>query len=145
MVERMIITVVIAAGLALFWLGWQLYKSRLLRQMQPGVASGKPTLLYFTGEYCAVCKFQQAPIVEQLAAAFADQLIVQRYDVADRPELAQQYKVMTLPTTVVLDEAGRAVSVNYGLAAKPKLQTQLAALIQPGHFQATVNELQHAA
>ena len=144
MIERMIITLVIVGVLALLWLGWQYYKTKLIRNIQAGEFTGKPTLLYFTGEYCAVCKHQQSPIIGQIAAAFGEGLTVEQHDAAARPDLAQQYRVLTLPTTVILDGAGQAVEVNYGLAQKHKLEAQLSAIVNP-HYQTLSNGLQHAA
>jgi hypothetical protein len=41
------------------------------------------------------------------------------------PELTERYSVLTLPTTVVLDETGRARAVNYGFANSAKLAKQI--------------------
>jgi thioredoxin-like negative regulator of GroEL len=50
---------------------------------------------------------------------------VREVDVAAEPTLAQRFKVMSLPTTVVLDADGRARAVNAGFAPAPVLQRQL--------------------
>lgn len=129
MVVRLLITLVIAGGLGLLWLLWQVYKGRLIQTLQPGeeVASlGQATLLYFTGAYCQICKHHQAPIIEELAARFGSRVTVHTYDVSTQPELARRYKVLTLPTTVVVSAEGQAVAINYGLAPRQKLAAQLA-------------------
>jgi thioredoxin 1 len=126
MLDRVIITLVIAGGLSLLWLGWQVYKSRLRRAIQPiGIAGGKPTLLYFTGDYCAACKFQQTPIVETLAAKLGGAIAVQTYNVSVHPDLADRYRVLTLPTTIVLDQQGQVRHLNYGLTPADRLEAQL--------------------
>ncbi len=126
--ERLIIILIIAGALALVWLGWQRVKIRLAQTIDAGSeAAGKPTLLYFTGEYCAVCKFQQAPIVDALAAKFTDAVAIKQVDVSLEPELASKYKVLTLPTTVVVNRQGQVAHINYGLADFGRLATQLAA------------------
>ena len=113
-------------GLGLVWLGWQYYKTKLMQTIQPHESyRGKSTLLYFTADYCPACKFQQAPIIETLAAQFGDSIAVEKYDVSKQPELASQYKVLTLPTTVILDPQGQVAHINYGLTHQAKLETQL--------------------
>jgi thiol-disulfide isomerase/thioredoxin len=126
MLERMVITLVILAGLALLWLGWRYYKLKLTQSIQPAEpAPGVPTLLYFSADYCAPCKLQQQPIVDNLVAQFGESLVVSRYDVAEHPDLASRYKVLTLPTTVILDSQGHVMHINYGVASQAKLEAQL--------------------
>jgi thioredoxin 1 len=126
MTERMLITLMVAGGIALLWLGWQWLKPRLVRAIDSAEeATGKPTLLVFTGEYCAVCKFQQAPVIERLMTGLGNAVAVNQVDVSDRPDLAGKYKVLTLPTTVVLNPAGQVAHINYGLADQSQLESQL--------------------
>lgn len=129
MLERLIITFAIGGGLLLLWLGWQ-YGKKLLIKTVPGTEtpSGKSTLLYFTGEYCAVCKVQQTPVVNELAGMYGDALDVETLDVTSHPDAAKKYKVLTLPTTVILDPQGRVADINYGFTGQAKLEKQLAAV-----------------
>ncbi len=41
------------------------------------------------------------------------------------PELTERYRVLTVPTTVVLDASGRAHAVNYGFANTQRLLEQV--------------------
>ena len=126
MAERLLITLVVLVGLAAGWYAWRYYKLALVRTIQPAeVPAGRPTLLYFTAEYCAPCKFQQTPILERLAAEFGDAVIIKKYDVSQNPEVASRYKVLTVPTTVVLDRQGRVTYINYGITEQTKLESQL--------------------
>lgn len=127
MLERVILTFVILTGLTLLGLGWRYYKARLMQSIQPvEVASGLPTLLYFGADYCAPCKLQQAPIVENLANKWGEAVIVKKVDVTQQPDLATQYRVLTLPTTVILNQQGEVAHINYGLTSQAKLEAQLA-------------------
>lgn len=128
MLDRLLITLMIAGGLALAWLVWQWVKVRLARSISPGdEATGKPTLLYFSGPYCAICKVQQTPIIEQIAATFTDAVEVKRVDVTQSPDLASKYRVLTLPTTIVIDPQGQVTHINYGVTPQTKLESQLLA------------------
>jgi thioredoxin 1 len=126
MVDRFVITLMIVAGLSLLWLGWCCYKRKLVGSIQVDVdQAGKPALLYFTADYCAACKFQQKPVVERIVAKFGDAITVKEVDVVEQPDLANRFKVLTLPTTVVLDRFGQVVQINYGLTPQAQLERQL--------------------
>lgn len=132
MFERIVMTVVILAGLALLWLGWRYYKLKVTQTIQPVEAAfGRPTLLYFSADYCAPCKMQQTPIIDSLVAKLGESIVVQKYDVTEHPDLASRYKVLTLPTTVVLDSRGHVAHLNYGVTPQAKLEAQLGP-VQPG-------------
>ena len=124
--DRITVVLVTIAGLALLWLGWQFYKAKTLNSIQATDNSpGKPNLLYFTGQYCAACKFQQTPIIEALIRKLGDSIAVKKYDVSDHPDLAGHYKILTLPTTIVINRRGEVVHINRGVAAREQLEAQL--------------------
>ncbi len=126
MAERFVLLLIVLGGLALVGLGWRFYKVRLIRQIRPAESGiDRPTLLYFSADYCPPCKLQQAPIIERLAAKLGGSIMIKKYDVTEHPELARRYKVLTLPTTVVLNGQGQVAHVNYGLADQARLENQL--------------------
>ncbi len=86
------------------------------------LATGAPTLLYFHGDRCADCVVQEREL---------DALLIAHPEVAIRADhapstMSKHFRVLTVPTTVVLDGAGRARAVNYGLARRDVLESQLA-------------------
>jgi hypothetical protein len=114
----------VAALVVLAVAGLETYRSRRARTQVVGVIAAPasdPYILYFTGESCTVCKTHQEPALARLDGVRIDKVDA----VADRI-LADRFHVYTLPTTVVMAPDGRAVHVNYGYAAAPKLQRQLA-------------------
>jgi thiol-disulfide isomerase/thioredoxin len=127
MIERLVITLLILTGLSLLWLGWRAYKAKIAQSIQPADnAAGLPTLLYFSADYCAPCKWQQTPIVDNLSIKYGERLVIKKYDVTEHPDLAGRYKVLTLPATIVLDGRGQVTHMNYGVASQAKLEAQLA-------------------
>ena len=124
--DRITIVLAVAGSLGLLWFAWQHYKSRVIESIQTSdITIGKPNLLYFTAQYCTACKFQQSPIIEALTSKFGDSITVNRVDVTAYPELASQYKVLTLPTTIVVSEQGKVTHINRGVAALEQLEMQL--------------------
>lgn len=114
----------VAALVVLAAAGLETYRSRRARSRVVGVIAapaGDPYILYFTGDNCTVCKTHQEPALARLDGVRIDKVNA----VAERT-LADRFHVYTLPTTVVMAPDGHAVHVNYGYAAAPKLQRQLA-------------------
>ena len=95
--------------------------------------AGTPDILYFTGENCTICHVAQRPALERLRGLI-DDVDIREIDVAEDRGAARTYRVMTLPTTVVLDPSGLATAVNAGFAGESTLRDQvLAARAALGH------------
>jgi hypothetical protein len=97
---------------------------RLLGRVAPDVRGGAADILYFTGENCTICHIAQRPALRRLRNTMTD-LQVTEIDVAADPQAARAYRVMTLPTTVVLDAGGRVSALNAGFASEARLRTQV--------------------
>ncbi len=85
-----------------------------------------PALLYFTTPTCAQCRFQQAPILSQLAKS--TNVVIHTVDAIEHEVLASFYGIMTVPTTIWLDDQQRPAAINHGLALLPQLHQQAVAL-----------------
>jgi hypothetical protein len=85
-----------------------------------------PDILYFTGENCTICHVAQRPALQRLRHILGD-VAIREIDVALDPSSARAYRVMTLPTTVILDSSGRASAVNAGFAPDSRLREQVLA------------------
>lgn len=81
---------------------------------------GEPYVLYFTGPNCTICRTHQEPALSRLQGWQVDKV-----DAIERADLAQQFHVYTVPTTVVIGVDGRPAAVNYGYAPAEKLRRQL--------------------
>lgn len=92
--------------------------------------TNKPTIVYFGSNGCAVCKRTQRPVLDKILAEYGnDRLVLTVYDVDESPDVAKQWRVMTLPTTFLLDSSGTIRHVNNGLIVPENLRKQLEPLI----------------
>ena len=84
-----------------------------------------PSILYFTGETCTICHTAQKPALRTLAAGIDPGIDIREVDIAVEPELARRYRVMSLPTMIVLDATGQVTDINVGFASGDVLRRQL--------------------
>jgi thioredoxin-like negative regulator of GroEL len=121
---------IIAVGLFAYWL----FNQRLLGRAQNlalalvGTLPNKPLIVYFTTPDCAPCKTIQRPALNKLLTLMGDSVQVLEIDATQRPDLAKQWGVMSVPTTFLLDARGEARYVNNGVTRVEKLMEQLQTL-----------------
>lgn len=126
--ERILIVFALAlAGVVVFWL----FKQWQMRRMTSAVigttsvnGSQRAHLLYFGSENCAACP-TQTRYVEAVANQWADAIEIETIDAEADPEKASRFGVFTLPTTILVDTAGKVREINYGLTNAHKLNQQL--------------------
>lgn len=85
--------------------------------------SDKPVLLDFWAAWCGPCKMV-APTIEEVAEETAGSAKVGKVNVDEEPELAQMFKVMSIPTLVVLKN-GKIVQSVVGAKSKNDILSML--------------------
>jgi thioredoxin 1 len=68
-------------------------------------AGDKPVFIDFYADWCGPCQMA-APIVEKLAAEYADKVVIAKLNVDENPQTAQQFGVMSIPTVIIMKKQG---------------------------------------
>ncbi|GHO46103.1 thioredoxin family protein [Ktedonospora formicarum] len=82
-------------------------------------------ILVFSSPDCRQCHQLQAPALERLQHMRGESVSVVEVDATTETSLVQTYHVLTVPSTVILDQSGKAHAVNYGFAPTPRLLQQV--------------------
>lgn len=65
--------------------------------------SDKPVLIDFWAPWCGPCKML-SPVIDEIARELDGKVKVTKVNIDEEPELASQFRVMSIPTLVVLKD-----------------------------------------
>ena len=82
-------------------------------------------ILVFSSDDCSQCHMYQTPALHRVAELREDVVTIVEIDAPSSPDMTERYHVLTVPTTVILDETGKAHAINYGFANAQKILGQV--------------------
>ena len=90
--------------------------------------SGKPVVVDFWAPWCGPCR-SIAPIIEELATAYEDRVIIGKYNVDDDTDLGVEYGIRNIPTLLFFDKEGKMVDKHVGTITQDALTAKIEALL----------------
>jgi thioredoxin 1 len=137
----LIASILVSAYWAVNWLIVNRARSKRLglEDIRPNI----PAILYFTTPSCVPCKTIQRPALARLQERLPDSIQVIEINAAARPDLADYWGVLSVPTTFIIDARGRPRRINHGVSSAEKLQKQIEEVErQPFTFRAILSKVQ---
>jgi thioredoxin 1 len=92
--------------------------------LKKALTSGKPVLVDFGANSCIPCR-QLRPVLKEIGTEYSEKATILAIDVYKNQNLAQEYKVLMLPTLVFFDSKGKEAFRNVGLMEKEKIVGKL--------------------
>jgi len=83
------------------------------------IKAGNLAVVDFGADWCAPCK-KLHPIMNEIAEEYGDKIAVGYVDVGESRNVAQRYRVMSVPRLVFFKD-GNPVDTIVGLVPKPKI------------------------
>ncbi|MEM1443870.1 MAG: thioredoxin [Verrucomicrobiota bacterium] len=81
----------------------------------------KPVLVDFHASWCGPCKMLN-PVIEQLAAEAADEAIVAKVDIDEARDIAQRYRITSVPSLIVFRDGEPIVGAR-GMQSKAAIES----------------------
>jgi thioredoxin 1 len=85
------------------------------------LGSPVPVLVEYWAEWCGPCKMM-APLLDESARTYGDQIRVAKVNVDEEPALASRYNVRSIPTMMIFRD-GHPAATQVGAVNRSRLET----------------------
>jgi len=99
-------------------------ESNTEEDFKQALASGKPILVDFGANSCIPCR-QMRPILKEIGTEYSEKAKILVIDVYKHQKLAQEYKIMLIPTLIFFDPKGKEAFRHVGPLEKEKIVAKL--------------------
>ncbi|MEX0622450.1 thioredoxin TrxA [Saccharospirillum impatiens] len=83
------------------------------------LGNDKPVLVDYWAEWCGPCKMI-APVLEEVATEYADNMVVAKLNIDDNPNTPPKYGIRGIPTLMMF-RGGEVVATKVGALSKTQL------------------------
>ena len=128
MLERLLILGVLLILAGLFSIRHRITRKNLQIQL-PGKLNNSnalPTVLYFWTDNCVQCKTSQKPALNRLLDKNGKFNLIS-VDALNEKELVSEFKIKTVPSTVIFAADGKSRFINNGFVNEQELSKQIEA------------------
>lgn len=95
---------------------------------QTTLLANKPMVVDFFATWCGPCK-ELAPVLDELEKKYEGEVIFQRIDVDQRPELAQEFRIEAIPMLMFITPKGDYQTI-VGYQDAPVIEAKIAELLK---------------
>ena len=71
----------------------------------------KPAIIDFTASWCGPCQ-RIAPILEELAKEYKEEIVIYKVDVDKEKELAKRFRILSVPTLIICGDRDPYINYN---------------------------------
>lgn len=93
----------------------------------------RPAIVDFYAGWCGPCRML-APVLEEIASAYKDELYIYKVDVDQCETVADAYDIRSIPTTFFIPMKGRPVKM-VGAISKSEIERQIKEVLLKGQLQ----------
>src|SRR3989339_973879 len=95
-----------------------------ISDLSVALKSGRPVVVKLGADWCPPCR-QMKPILTELKQELDGKAVILDLDIEKNRDLAKQFKVTLIPTTIFYDKSGKVKSVKVGFLSKQQIKREL--------------------